>query len=151
MSYSTVRDILDFSEKLHRHTAALYEGLRDTTQRERVDMMLKLLSSHEQKLAEVTAAYRDETKGRVLDEWHQFEPADVGDLLDGAKESHADIAIEELVNIALKVDEYLIAAYRQFAADASSGKVRELFEDLAGLEQAEKISAVRAALSASDW
>ncbi|MEK9713536.1 MAG: hypothetical protein VW258_13315, partial [Thalassolituus sp.] len=74
MSYSTVRDILNFSETLHRHAAALYEGLRDSTQRERVDMLLKLLTAHEQKLAEVVASYRDDSHSRVLEEWHQFEP-----------------------------------------------------------------------------
>jgi rubrerythrin len=129
----------------------LYEQLRDDTQRERVDMMLKLLADHEQRLATALERYRDGNKAAILNEWHQFEAADVADIVMDAKELHVDISVTELVQLALKVDDYLISAYQQLAADASSAEVRALFEDLANLEQAEKISAVRAALSVDDW
>ena len=151
MSYRTVGDILEFSEGLHRHASALYERLRDDTQRERVDMMLKLLADHEQRLATALERYRDGNKAAILSEWHQFEAADVADIVMDARELHMDISVTELVQLALKVDDYLISAYQQLAADASSAEVRALFEDLANLEQAEKIIAVRAALSVDDW
>jgi chromosomal replication initiation ATPase DnaA len=114
-------------------------------------MMLKLLSDHEQRLATALERYRDENRAAILNEWHQFEPADVADIVMDAKELHMDISVTELVQLALKVDDYLISAYQQLAADASSAATRALFEDLASLEQAEKISAVRAALSVDDW
>jgi len=151
MSYRTIRDILIFSENLHRHAAVLYERLRDTTQKERVDMLFKLLVRHEEKLALALSRYQDDNRSAILEEWHQFEPADVADLVRDANELHDDMSIHDLLSLALKVDDYLIAAYQQLAADASSTEARELFEDLATLEQAEEASAVRAALSVDDW
>lgn len=151
MSYSTVRDILGYSQKVHQHASALYEQLREETQRERVDMMLKLLSHHEEGLAAAVADFRDSSRSRILEEWHQFEPEDIGDLLSECRAIHPDISVDELVMIALKVDEFLIGVYRQLSAEASSSEARELFENLAVSEEAEKIRTVRAALSAGDW
>lgn len=151
MSYSTVRDILTYSQNVHQHASALYEQLREETQRERVDMMLKLLALHEQGLASAIAGFREDRRSRILDEWHQFEPADIGDLLSECRAIHPDVSVDELVMIALKVDEFLIRVYQQLAADASSAEARELFENLAALEESEKIRTVRAALSAGDW
>ncbi|TNC91308.1 hypothetical protein [Thalassolituus sp.] len=151
MSYSTVLDILNYSQKVHEHARALYEQLREETQRERVDMLLRLLSHHEERLAQAVADYRDESRSRILKEWHQFEPADIGDVLKDCRQIHSDISVEDLVAIALKVDDFLIGTYQQLAADAGSAEARELFSNLAELEQAEKISAVRAALSTNDW
>ena len=74
MSYSTVKDVLDYSRKLHEHARNLYQQLRDQTQRERVDMMLNLLAAHENTLAEAMISMQEHTSQKVLLEWHQFEP-----------------------------------------------------------------------------
>ena len=41
MSYSTVKDIIRYSQQLHRHASNLFEQLRDQTQRERVEAGLR--------------------------------------------------------------------------------------------------------------
>lgn len=151
MSYSTVKDVLDYSQQLHKHASNLYQQLRDQTQRERVDMMLQLLADHEALLATSMQNLHEHTSQRVLAEWHQFEPGSISKALDGCKEFHPDISVDELVQIALKIDDYLIALYRQMASEATSVEARQLFENLIQLEETEKVRTVRAALSANDW
>jgi len=151
MSYSTVKDVLDYSQKLHEHARNLYQQLRDQTQRERVDMMLQLLAEHEDTLASSMQSMQEHTSEQVLNEWHQFEPGSIADALAGCKECHPDMSVDELVQMALKIDDYLISLYRQMASAATSSDGRQLFESLVQLEETEKVRTVRAALSANDW
>lgn len=151
MSYSTVKDVLDYSQELHEHARNLYQQLRDQTQRERVDMMLQLLAEHEDTLAQSMKNMQDHASDRVLQEWHQFEPGSVAEALDGCKECHPDMSVDDLVKMALKIDDYLISLYRQMASEATSSDSRQLFENLVQLEETEKVRTVRAALSANDW
>ena len=59
--------------------------------------------------------------------------------------------MDELVEMALRIDDYLIALYRQMASEATSSESRQLFDSLVQLEETEKMRTVRAALSANDW
>ncbi|WP_430462992.1 hypothetical protein ACQUQU_09460 [Thalassolituus sp. LLYu03] len=151
MSYSTVKDIMDYSQRLHEHARNLYEQLRDQTQRERVDMMLHLLAEHEETLARAIADVQDGLSEKVLKEWHQFEPGSISEALKGCRECHPDLSVEELVTIALKIDDYMIDLYKQMLSEATSNDSRRLFSNLVQLEESEKMRTVRAALSANDW
>lgn len=150
MSYSTVKDVLDYSQELHQHARNLYQQLRDQTQRDRVDMLLQLLAEHEDTLAESMKSLHEHTSQKVLSEWHQFEPGSIAEALDG-QQLHADISIDELVQMALKIDDYLISLYRQMVSEATSNESRQLFENLVQLEETEKMRTVRAGLSVNDW
>lgn len=151
MSYATVSEVLDYSQKLHHQAAIMFEQLRDKTQRERVDMVMKLLAAHEDHQAATTAAIRADTSSEVLAEWHQLQVQQLGDILDDCRHCDNDINADELTDLALKINDYLIALYEQLAAEASSSRTRELFKELASMEKVQKVQAVRAALSANDW
>lgn len=151
MSYSTVKDIIEYSRRLHEHARNLYEQLRDQTQRERVDMMLHLLAEHENTLALSMENIEEGLSAKVLQEWHQFEPGSISDALAGVVDFHPDISVDELVKIALKIDDYMIGLYRQMLSEATGSGSRQLFSSLVKLEEAEKMRTVRAALSANDW
>ena len=151
MSYATVKEVLDYSQKLHHQTAIMFEQLRDKTQRERVDMVMKMLAAHEEHQAATTAAIRDDTSTEVLSEWHQLQVQQLGDIVDDCRNCHDDLSADELTDLALKINDYLIALYEQLAAEASSSRSRELFKELSSMEKVRKVQAVRAALSANDW
>ncbi|MBE0484341.1 MAG: hypothetical protein IBX52_12665 [Bacterioplanes sp.] len=151
MSYATIKDILQYSAHLHQHASNLYEQLREQTQRERVDMMLVLLSRHEQTLAASLQSVQEHANESVLQEWHQFEASSIADVLDNGQNLHPDMSVDELVQIALKIDDYLIQLYRQILSEASGKDSQALFQGLISLEENEKMSTVRAALSANDW
>lgn len=151
MSYSTVKDVLDYSRRLHEHARNLYLQMRDQTQRERVDMMLILLAAHEDTLAQAMSDMQEHTGQKVLNEWHQFEPGSISDALSNVRELHADLSVDELVQVALHIDDYLIGLYRQMLSETTSADARQVFQSLIQLEEAEKMRTVRAALSAHDW
>ena len=151
MSYSTVKDVLEYSRRLHEHARNLYQQLRDQTQRERVDMMLQLLAAHEDTLAKSMASMQEHVSQKVLTEWHQFEPGSISDALQGCSEFHADISVDELVTVSLKIDDYMIGLYQQMLSEATTADSRQLFQNLIALEESEKMRTVRAALSAGDW
>lgn len=151
MSFKTVRDVLELSQEIHRSAANLYEQLREQTQRDRVDMLLKFLSRHEEELAQTLLKVQSSVSERILGEWHQTELTSVASILDGCKECHPDISVQELVNMALKVDDSLISLYKHMASDASTDEARQLFNNLVVLEENEKMKTARAALSTNDW
>ncbi len=151
MSFKTVRDVLQLSQEIHRSAANLYEQLREQTQRDRVDMLLKFLSRHEEELAQTLLKVQSSVSERILGEWHQTELTSVASILDGCKECHPDISVQELVNMALKVDDSLISLYKHMASDASTDEARQLFNNLVVLEENEKMKTARAALSTNDW
>lgn len=151
MSFKTVRDVLQLSQEIHSSASNLYEQLREQTQRERVDMLLKFLSRHEEELANTLAKVQGEVSERILGEWHQTELTSIESTLDGCKECHPDISIQELVNMALKVDDSLINLYKHMASEASTDDARQLFNNLVVLEENEKMKTARAALSTYDW
>jgi hypothetical protein len=151
MSFKTVRDVLQLSQDIHKNAAILYEQLREQTQRERIDMLLKFLSQHEEELAQTLAKVQGDVSERILDEWHQTELTSIASVLDGCKQCHADISLQELVELALKVDDSLISLYRHMASEASTDEGRQLFNNLVVLEENEKMKTARAALSTNDW
>lgn len=151
MSYSTVGDILQYSKDLHIHTRKLYEQLRDNSQRERVEMMLDLLAEHEKTLGAQVADLQGSASKAVLEEWHQFEPKKIDEVLANCSSLNADMSVDDLVNLALKLDDFMIEFYRQIASEATSRATREIFTNLIELEENEKMQIVRASLSAYDW
>jgi rubrerythrin len=151
MSFKTVREVLQLSQDIHTNAAILYEQLREQTQRERIDMLLKLLSNHEEELAQTLVKVERDVSERILDEWHQTELTSVAGALEGGQQCHPDISMQELVELALKVDDSLISLYRHMASDASTDEARQLFSNLVLLEENEKMKTARAVLSANDW
>jgi hypothetical protein len=151
MSFKTVRDVLELSQEIHVSASNLYQQLREQTQRERVDMLLKFLSHHEDEMAQTLAKVSAEVNERILDEWHQTELTSVAQILDGCKECHPDIGVEELVSMALRVDDSLISLYKHMASESSADDARQLFNNLVLLEENEKMKTARAALSTNDW
>jgi len=151
MSYSTVKDIIEYSRKLHQHARNLFEQLRDQTQKERVDMMCHLLAEHENTMADSLIRIEEELQQKVLTEWHQFEPGSISEALAERVNIHPDMSVDELVKIALRIDDYLIDLYNQMLSESTSDESRVLFQSLVQLEQSEKMRTVRAALSAEDW
>ncbi len=151
MSFKTVREVLQLSQDIHNNAAILYEQLREQTQHERIDMLLKFLSRHEEELVQTLAKVQKDVSERILDEWHQTELTSVAAVLDGCKQCHPDIELQELVSMALKVDDALISLYRHMASEASTDEARQLFNNLVVLEENEKMKTARAALSTNDW
>lgn len=151
MSFKTVRDVLALSQDIHSSVSNMYEQLREQTQRDRVNMLLIFLSKHEEELAQILAKMTADVSEKILDEWHQTELTSVSQILDGCEECHPDINVDELVDMALRVDDALIGLYKHMASESSTDEARQLFNNLILLEENEKMKTARAALSTNDW
>ncbi|MCY0967170.1 hypothetical protein [Parathalassolituus penaei] len=151
MSYSTVRDLLMLSEQVHHQAATLFQQLREGTQKEQVDLVMQLLAAHEEHQAEAMVRLCQDSPAAVLSEWHQIEPGGLPEALGDSGVCHDDMSVDEVVQLACRISDYLSGLYRQVASEAASTGVRELFTSLVDFEKNQKIAAVRAALSANDW
>merc|ERR1712000_330369 len=89
---------------------------------ERVDMMCRLLSRHETTLAEAVEKIEEGLQKKVLDEWHQFEPGSISEALAECVDIHPDISVDELVQMALRIDDYLIDLYSQMLSEKNTKK-----------------------------
>ncbi len=150
MRYQTVRDIIGHSKSLHQKLGEFYRSLEDKAEMERVKMLLSYLARHEQQIEESLTRYSLDASQNLWDEWFQFAPDDHVEDLVRDLTFKADGDIDEVVKLALAVDDYFIELYRKLAANASSSKVKQLFENLVAMEELEKTRTVRSALELND-
>lgn len=129
MPVERTRDILEQARRFHRDLAAYYERLESTVQKERVRMLLEYLRRHELALEREIANYEESARKALLELWYKCAPADFGVSL-------ADIGFppdpsyEEVVDLALKMDERLLELYERAARLAPDPRARELFSAL---------------------
>lgn len=150
MRYQTVRDIIDHSKRLHHDLGEFYRSLEDKVQSDRVKMLLNYLARHEEHIEESLKKYTLDANQNLWDEWFQFGPDEkLTDLVSELKFA-ATHNLDEVVKMALAVDDYFIDLYKKLSINASSEKVRELFVNLVEMEELEKTRTVRSALELSD-
>ena len=150
-NWATVNDILHLTGTLHHQASVLFSQLRETTQKERVDMVMKLLAELEEKQASAVARVSDDASKSTLSEWHRFEPTAIKDLLEEGHGCHDDMATEEVIKLALLLNEHLIDTFESLASEAGSRESRQLFEGMCELERSQRIATVRSAMSVNDW
>ena len=150
-NWATVNDILHLTGTLHHEASTLFSQLRDTTQRERVDMVMKVLAELEEKQAIAVKQITEQAKGRTLSEWHRFEHLELRQLLQHEHSCHDDMATSEVIEVALALNDYLMDIFDSLANEAASEASRELFEGMKELERSQRVATVRSAMSVNDW
>jgi rubrerythrin len=125
--------------------SAFYERLRDRAQRKRVRLLLDYLSRHETNLNRCLGQFADHTSLAVLDTWVQYVP-DVHPFphLESIEVAPA-LSTDDVIALALQLDDALIAFYRQLCDEADSSEVRDVFESMLRLEEVDEIALKRQA------
>jgi rubrerythrin len=146
MRFSTTKDLLDHAASLHQGLGAYYQRLAGDSRQEKVQLLLEYLARHEENLAAELARYSKETAARVRDAWFKFE-------LDGEfikcvppAMPAADIDVNELINLAIALDDCIIDLYRLVARESELPEARDAFLNLAAQERQEKMRMVRQAM-----
>jgi rubrerythrin len=150
MRYQTVKDVVEHARQLHKQIAGFYKQLSNRQHQERIKMLLDYLARHEANLEQMLANFDKDHSQKIWDEWFQFATDDtLSQTLQGAV-VHADMTVDEIVTLALQLDDYFINLYQDMALHASSAAVKGVFENLLAVEQQEKNRTVRTALELKD-
>lgn len=145
-TFERTQDVLDHARIFHNELRRLYEQLSTETEKERVRMLLDYLSRHEEHLEESLAAYEEGASKRVLDTWFKYVPAE--DKLEKFRDVklEPDMSVDDVVDVALRMDDCLVDLYKEMAEVAVSQEVKEVFTNLLEMEEQEKHKLVRNAL-----
>lgn len=150
MHYKTVKDVVDYSRKLHQQISKLYQEISQDQTQERVKMLLDYLQRHEAHLEKSLNQFEHDKSQAVLDSWFQYAPdQSITELLESIEITN-HMSTDEVIAMALKLDDYFIELYEGMVENASSSAVKSVFQNLLEMEQQEKIRTSRAALTIHD-
>lgn len=150
MRFGTIQDVVDFARKLHTALSDQYAELEQLSSSERARLMLDYLNRHEQNLAQAMDRYEGDMAQGIAALWLQDVPELQSDeLVD--KVRGVDLTdVDNIIGVALDVDEYLIKLYQRMADEVDSDAGREVFKSLIKLEDNERHRLSRAAFRLAD-
>ena len=150
MHFKTVKDVVDHSRRLHQQISQFYHKLSEENGKARVSMLLEYLKRHEDHLEATLDKFGHDESQDVLDSWFQYAPdQDLKDVMSEIEVSdHMDT--DDVVAMALKLDDYFIDLYQGMVNDASSSAVKAVFQNLLDMEEHEKIQISKTALQIND-
>lgn len=130
MPFEQTRDVIEKARAFHHDMAAFYHRVEHVVEKERVRMVLDWLASHEERMEAKLAEVESSTAKRILDSWYQYPPdATVRDAITRI-ELRPDMRAQDVICMALHLDENLLRLYKRAAEAAPMGEVREVFESL---------------------
>ena len=127
--------VLDTLGSFHRSMAARYESLSRRTDDERIRLLLTDIAQRERTFADAVFAFEREGPDEQLDVWLQFLPEGMLDAALDAVPDDTPSSLEEAVGTILQIDRSLGEAYRSVANETDVETVRELFLNLAQLDE----------------
>lgn len=145
-----MKDVVDYSRKLHQQISKLYQEISQDQTQERVKMLLDYLQRHEAHLEKSLNQFEHDKSQVVLDSWFQYAPdQSITEVLESIEITN-HMSTDEVIAMALKLDDYFIELYEGMVENASSSAVKSVFQNLLEMEQQEKIRTSRAALTIHD-
>ena len=151
MRFEKVRDVLDHANNFHQQASEYYRQLADQVTSPRVKMMLDYLSDHEKTLRHGLQEYQENASANLLDTWLQFtHDESTLSALSDATQAGAGMTLDDVVDLAMKVDRCLIELYREMASSTDSKEVTELFLNFIELGKQEMLQMARNAAMAQD-
>ncbi len=141
-----IRDVIRIARGFHQRLAVLYQTAGDQTTDERLRMLLYYMSRHEENLEACLTKYEREGAVRVLNAW--IRPPQTQDLASALSRVRFGgfMAIEQIIESALGVDEALVAYYRCLSERAETEESRDLFSALHEMERRHEGQLVRDAM-----
>lgn len=150
MRLERTKDILAHAQEFHRLIATAYHNLDEKYKHERLHMLLSYLEAHEKHLGETLNDYSSQARQKVLNAWFRMSPCEAK-LAELKKVlSRDDITEDKIIALAIGVDDCMIEMYKSLARATDDTDVRDLFQDLASLEEHEKRRMVRDAMRFQD-
>jgi rubrerythrin len=144
-TYKRARDVLNMIRRFHQQLAEFYAQLSAISEKQRVRMLLGYMSRHEKNFERALAEYDQETASKVLDAWIQYAPDGRILSIPEAKDLHSDMSVDDVVDIAMELDDHLIKFYSEAVRCVDFSVLKEFFGKLKEQEQAEEAELARSA------
>jgi len=131
--------VLDYAKDFHHQLFRYYKTLNDKTDRVRVKMLLDYLAIHEEKLEKNIEHIEENISAKVLGTWFKYTLCE-----DFRKELSFmiiridDMSVEEIIRMAIQLDDCLIRIYKKIAQNSDIPEIRDIFTNLSELEDHEK-------------
>ncbi|HNR29435.1 MAG TPA: hypothetical protein PKI11_00970 [Candidatus Hydrogenedentes bacterium] len=136
-------DLLRFTEQFHKDLADYYERLGHEMRREDVRQALDYMAHHERCLQLCFHDYEVAAPKPVTQAWLK-NPPDF-QYPDGLREKRVnpEMSVEEVLGLAIRFDEALIAFYQRLAEQALPGDLRAAIDAILEMEREEEKRLVR--------
>lgn len=142
-TFETARDIVELAREFHGQVADLYDRLGNQAEKKRVKMLLAYMGRHERHLAACLAQFGESTGKRVLETWFQFVPCDIPVQAIANVKAEPTMSVDDVVSIAMELDDCLIRIYRQASEECDSRELTEVFANLLKMEEQEEVRLTR--------
>ena len=149
-NFEQVKDVIEYSQEIHTKLAKFYNQLSEKHQLSHIKMLLDYLNRHERNLADSLSQYENDAAQQMMNTWLQYAPTTK--LEDKIKyfPIHSDMTLQEVIDIALDLDNALVDLYRNVAQNVDTQELRELFQSLIDMEKKKKKRMVRDAMMLND-
>jgi hypothetical protein len=125
-------------QDFHEQLAEFYGRLSESSDKERVRMLLEYMSRHEKNFKHAMVEYDEEAANRLLNTWIQYAP-DLGVLsVPEAEKLENHMTVDDVVDIAMELDDRLVQFYSEATRLVDSTELKDLFGKLKQQEEADK-------------
>lgn len=150
MRYAQVREMLDQVRDFHGQLAEYYHQLSESTDRQRVKLLLDHLSGHEQQLQDSLRSYEEDASEQVMNTWVDCKYCN--EVLATCEQMPigSETSVESVAQATMDIDRCLVRFYREVAEKVESEKVRDVFQNLVEMEENELRKLALSALQVGD-
>ena len=150
MRYAQVRDMLDQVRDFHGQLAEYYHQLSESSDQQRIKLLLDHMSNHEKQLQGSMRDYEEDASKQIMDTWVDCKYCD--EVLATCKQIPIvpEASVESVVQATLDIDNCLMRFYREVAEKVESEKVRDVFRNLVEMEESELRQLAFSALQVRD-
>jgi len=142
-NFEQVRDVLDYGIKLHSQLTELYDSLNQQNDQARVKMLLDYLSRHEKNREQAMQRFEDESRKSILNFWLQYSPGTNVEQLLRDCAVKPDMSVDDVIKIAMAFDNAMIELYKGAAIIVDDPHAKDVFANLAEMEEQEKHRFIR--------
>ncbi len=150
MRYSQVRDMLDQVRDFHGQLADYYHQISESTDQQRIKLLLDHMSGHEQHLKDSLGAYEEDASRQIMDTWVDCRHCNETLVTCQQTLIAPETSVDDVIRAALDVDNCLMRFYREVAEKVDSESVREVFRNLVDMEESELRQLALGALQLAD-
>jgi len=130
MAFEQVREVIERAQLFHRNLSEFYEQAEGAAHREKVRMVLDYLRWHERAMEDRLRDFVRDADGHVMSAWFKYTPDDHIQAVLRRPDIDPGMTVDEVLHLALEMDEALLEFYRAARDLAATPEVRDVFDGL---------------------